>query len=160
MKFDEQLILKLLTCPKEIVEAPGKQRLDRGHYRLGFDLQSIDKQFYFSAFGRYNAMFPENFSVGLVFFPKDEKGSYEILRCNGQHGEHMMFPHHNYFHIHKITPVAVNDLMREDCFIETTDKYATFEEALRFFVGYIQLKPNDIQKYFPGRDLQMDLFNR
>ncbi|MFQ5633280.1 MAG: hypothetical protein ACE5I1_31330 [bacterium] len=86
MKFDNELIDKLLTCEKEIVHGPGKPRLERGHHRIGFELQSIDEEFHFSAFGRCNAMFSENFSVGLVFSPRQEKGSYEILRCNGPHG--------------------------------------------------------------------------
>ena len=158
MKFDKDFINRLLTCKKEIVKTPGNPKLEQGHYRIGFELQSVDKEFYFSAFGRYNAMFPENFSVGLVYIPKEEKGNYEILRCNGPHGEHKMFPHHVHYHIHKITTDAVENFLKENSFIEITDKYVTYEDALHFFVKHIQLKQEDIQKYFPGNDLQMELF--
>ena len=158
MKFDADIINKLLTCKKKIVQAPGKLKLERGHYRIGFDMQSEDDNFYFSAFGRYNAMFPENFSIGLIYIPKDEKRSYEILRCNGPHGEHKMFPHHVHYHIHKITTDAVESALKEDCFIELTDKYATYDDALHFFVKYINLTADDIKQYFPGDDFQFKLF--
>jgi hypothetical protein len=158
MKFDNELIKKLLICEKEIVQPPSKPKFERGHFRIGFELQSEDKDFYFTAFGRYNATFPENFSVGLVYNPRQEKGSYEILRCNGPHGEHKKFPHHVNFHIHKITTDAIENGLREDSFVEITDKYATFEEAVRFFVRYINLRPQDSKRYFPGRDLQAELF--
>jgi hypothetical protein len=78
MTFDDKLIKKLLTCEKEIVQAPGKLKLERGHYRIGFEMQSKDNEFHFGAFGRFNAVFQENFSIGLVYNPKHEKGSYEI----------------------------------------------------------------------------------
>ena len=158
MKFDNELTTKLLTCEKTIIQPPGKPKLERGHYRMEFQLQSIDEEFYFNAFGRYNAMFPENFSIGLVYDPKHEKGSYEIVRCNGPHGEHAMFPHHIHFHIHKITVDAIQHGLKEDSYIEITDKYAQYEDALRFFVTYINLKIEDIERFFPGRDLQMQIF--
>ncbi len=157
MTFNDELIDKLLTCPKEIIQAPAKPKLERGHYRIGFELQSIDKEFFFKAFGRSNEAFPENFSVGLVYNPKHEKGSYEILRCNGPHGEHEIFPHHVYFHIHKITPGALAEGLKEDRYVEVTDKYSNFEDALHFFVKYINLKSEHIKEFFPGKDLQTEL---
>ena len=158
MNLNNELINMLLNSTKEIVQPPGKPKLERGHYRIGFELQSIDKSFFFSAFGRYNAMFQENFSIGLIYIPKDEKGTHEILRCNGQHGEHKMFPHHTYFHIHRASEDAIEQGLNEDCCIEITDKYATFEEALRYFVKLVNLRSEDIKKYFPGKDLQLDIF--
>ena len=154
MDFSDEQFDKLITCEKEIVQAQGKPKLERGHYRISFELQSVDKEFYFRAYGRYNAAFPENFSVGLVYNPRHEKGSYDIVRCNGPHGEHRMHPHHVYFHIHKITTTAIESGLKEDCFVEITDKYATFEDALRFFVKYIHLKSADIKRHFPGKNLQ------
>ena len=67
----------------------------------------------FTAFGRYNAMFNENFSFGLVYFPKHEKGSYEIIRCNGPHGEHVQFPHHVHYHIHKATKQNIENGLKK-----------------------------------------------
>jgi len=159
MKFDDDLINKLLSCEKKIIQPPGKPKLERGHYRIGFDLQSVDEAFFFTAYGRYNAMFPENFSLGLKYNPKQERGSFDLLRCNGPHGEHKMYPHHVYFHIHKITTDAMVNGLKEDSVIEITDRYANFEDALRFFVRHINLIPEDIKRHFPGRDLQTQLFN-
>lgn len=160
MKFDNEYINKLLSCKKEIVQVPSKIKLEHGHYRIGFEMRSINKEFFFSAFGRFNAMFPENFSVGLVYLPKEERGSFEILRCNGPHGEHRMFPHHIHYHIHKITTDAIDNALKEDSYIEITDKYVKYEDALHFFVKHINLKPDDIEKYFPGENLQFELFNK
>lgn len=154
MIFTDELIEKLLTCQKEIVQPPAKPRLERGNYRINFELQSIDKEFFFKAFGRCNEAFPENFSVGLVYNPKREKGSYEILRCNGPHGEHVIIPHHVHFHIHKITIGALVENLKEDISIEITNKYNNFEDALYFFVKYINLKSDDINRFFSGKDLQ------
>ncbi len=102
-------------------------------------------------------MFAENFSVGLIYVPKQEKGSYEILRCNGPHGEHKLFPHHVHYHIHKITADAMENSLKDDCHIELTDQYGTFEEALHFFVKHIHLKRDDIERYFSGKS-QLPLF--
>lgn len=101
--------------------------------------------------------FLRTFQLDWVYSPRQEKGSYEILRCNGPHGEHKMSPHHVHFHIHKITTGAIESGLKEDCFIEITEEYTTYEDALRFFVKYINLKPADIKLYFPGRDLQTKL---
>jgi hypothetical protein len=158
MKFDEDLIERLVTCGKKIVQPPGNLKLEHGHYRIGFEMQSADEEFYFVAYGRYNAKFIENFSIGLQYLPKQEKGSFDILRCNGPHGEHKLYPHHVHFHIHKVTADAVERGLKEDCIIEITNAYANFEDALRFFVRHIKLRPEDIKRYFPGQDLQTELF--
>jgi hypothetical protein len=158
MKLTSELLKLLIETPKEIIQPPGKPKLDRGHYRIGFEMQSPDQKYFFSGFGRYNAMFEENFSVGLIFIPKDEKGMLEILRCNGPHGEHKMFPHHNYYHIHKATSETIDQGLKEDSFIELTDKFTTFGDALRFFVRYVHLKPDDIVKFFPDKDSQLEMF--
>ena len=157
MKFDDNLIKRLLTCEKEIVQTPGNFKLVRGHYRLEFEMQSTDKEFYFVAYGRYNSVFPENFSIGLRYYPRQEKGSFDILRCNGPHGEHKLSPHHTHFHIHKITTSAIESGLKEDCMIEITDKYANFEDALHFFVRYTKLKPDHIKSYFSDKNLQTEL---
>lgn len=158
MKLTETFAQSLIDMPKELIEKPTIPKYEKGHYRMGFELQSTDKKYRFSAFGRYNATFPENFSVGLIYYPQDEKGAYEILRFNGQHGEHKMFPHHSYFHIHKVNDSAIEQGLKEDSYIEVTDKYTTFEDALRLFARTIKLQPEDIARYFPGKDLQLNMF--
>jgi hypothetical protein len=37
----------------------------------------------FRAFLRRSEDLPENFSIGLVFLPKDGTGEVPLLRCNG-----------------------------------------------------------------------------
>ena len=155
MQFDELLINELINCEKQIIHPPAALKLEKGHYRIGFELQSNDRKYFFKAFGRYNAVFNENFSVGLIYFPQHEKGSYEVIRCNGPHGEHIQFPHHTYYHIHKASSEAINVGFKEDRMIEITDKYTNYEEALRFFVQYINVNAIDIERYFPPKQLSM-----
>jgi hypothetical protein len=100
-------------------------------------------------------MFNENFSFGLVYFPKHEKGSYEIIRCNGPHGEHVQFPHHIHYHIHKATQQNIDIGLKEDSTIEITDGYTNFDEAFRFFVCYINVIQGDINSIFPVKQLTL-----
>ena len=158
MEWTQEFIDELIKCDKHILKSPTNLKLEFGHYRTSFELQSSDEKYFFSVFGRYNAMFYENFSVGLVFIPKNEKGTYIILRCNGLHGEHRMFPHHSYYHIHKITPDAIHEGLKEEAVIEITEKYSNFEDALNFFVRYIHIDIADITKHFPSKDSQLKMF--
>src|SRR2546430_1685956 len=108
MPLTQLQIDQLINCDKKIVTHTTGWRLpawkpDRGHHRIALELQSTDEEFLFNAFGRYNSQFEENFSFGLLYIPKHEKGSYEIVRCNGPHGEHLQYPHHVHYHIHKAT---------------------------------------------------------
>jgi len=149
MILNQNKIEELIKCPKMIIKKNVPWRLERGHYRIDFELQSINKQYFFTAFGRYNEMFNENFSFGLVFIPKDEKRTYELLRCNGPHGEHKQYPHHIHYHIHKATAESIMKGLKEDCAIEITRAYATYEEAYRFFMRYINIRPEDFNNLFP-----------
>ena len=59
----------------------------------------------FNAFFRRSEDFPENFSIGLSYDPKDGSGEITLLRCNGPHGVFNgtfdpTHPHWGY-HIHK-----------------------------------------------------------
>lgn len=155
MILDANIIHELIVCEKQIIQPPFELKQEKGHYRTGFELQSVDGKYFFKAFGRYNAAFNENFSVGLIYIPKQEKGNFEILRCNGPHGEHRMFPRHINYHIHIASHQAIESGLREDSVIEVTDKYANYEEALRFFVNYVHLKKDDIDRYFPPKQLSM-----
>jgi len=96
-------------------------------------IESSDSQHSFRVFFRQNAKFPENFTVGLDFLPRDEPGSICLLRCNGPHGPHLLWPHHTYFHIHKVTAENVNEGRKSEAFAEVTASYASFEEAIRHF---------------------------
>lgn len=157
MTLDQDTIDNLIRCRKRIIKPPSQWKLDKGNYRTGFELQSIDYDYFFTAFGRYNEMFNENFSFGLVYFPKHEKGSYEIIRCNGPHGEHMQFPHHIHYHIHKASQQNIDSGLKEDSTIEITNQYTNFEEAFRFFVRYVNVIQADIDTIFPPK--QSTLFD-
>ncbi len=76
MLLDQDKIEELIACSKKCIKNPPPWKLEKGHYRTDFELQSADDLYFFSAFGRYNAVFNENFSFGLVYFPKQEKGSF------------------------------------------------------------------------------------
>ncbi|MFH1005302.1 MAG: hypothetical protein V1781_07405 [Bacteroidota bacterium] len=149
MKLIQEVIDELIRCEKRIIKMPSPWKLERGHYNTDFELQSTDEQYFFTAFGRYNAEFNENFSFGMVYYPKHEKGSYEIIRCNGPHGEHIQFQHHTHYHIHKATEQNIESGLREDSAIEITEAYTTFDDAFRFFVKYINVIQSDIDCTFP-----------
>ena len=107
-------------------------------------LASLDGERRFSVFMRVNGRFPENFSVGLVYDPRDEPGNLTLLRCNGPHGEHDnspiedMHPHFGY-HIHRARADVMNDGLLPEKFAELTDAYASFPEALHHFLKLANL---------------------
>ena len=83
----------LITCKKRITDPPRKEmKADRGSLRNDMQLESLDGKMEFAVFMRINERFPENFSIGLNFIPRDEPGSFCLLRYNGPHGEHVNTP--------------------------------------------------------------------
>ncbi|MBP7496180.1 MAG: hypothetical protein KA792_00750 [Bacteroidales bacterium] len=157
MVLTQNIIDELITCQKRINKMPVEWKQDKGHFKVDFELQSLDEQYYFSAFGRYNEKFNENFSFGLVYLPKHIKGSYELIRCNGPHGEHHQFPHHIHYHIHKATQKNIEKGLKEDCTIEITTEYTNFDEAFHFFARHINIIQDDINILFPPK--QTSLFD-
>jgi hypothetical protein len=151
MAITQDLINELISCAKRIIEKPSPWKLEKGTWRMGCELEDINKKYFFTAFGRYNEMFNENFSFGLIYCPKDERGQYEMIRCNGPHGEHRQFPHHIKYHIHKATEQSIAAGLKEDGTIELTDGYTNHQEALRFFLQYINVKEDSIVAMFPPR---------
>lgn len=85
--YTDQLIQDLIVCPKTIIEAPKDSGISRGSYKTVFGMSSPDGQHIFNGFISRNTFFQENFSIGLVYIPKEEKGKICLLRCNGLHGE-------------------------------------------------------------------------
>ena len=81
----------LVTCRKLTLDPPRKSmREESGSLRNEAMLESVDCLFTFRVFIRQNVKFPENFSVGMDFVPRDEPGSVCLLRCNGPHGPHVL----------------------------------------------------------------------
>ncbi len=149
-------IEKLIVCPKRIIEPPKKEmQLVNGHWRKDMKLQSVDEECDFSVFMRKNEDFEENFSIGLIYKPRDIKGEIPLLRCNGPHGPHVLFDHHDRFHIHKADQENLASGIRAERTAYITREYASFQDALGYFIK----KCNIIEagKYFFGV-LQRELF--
>lgn len=131
---------ELISCPKQVVDPPRKEmRSERGHQRNDMTLGSLHGERRFSVFMRINEQFSENFSVGLIYDPRDEPGDLMLLRCNGPHGEHDNSPMedpqpHFGYHIHRARADVINAGLLPQKFAESTDAYASFPEALRHFL--------------------------
>ena len=104
---------------------------------------------------RKNVDFVENFSIGLTYKPRDIRGEIALLRCNGPHGPHVMFDHHNRFHIHKADQENLASGIRAERTAYITNKYASFQDALGYFIKKCNII--DAEKYFVGV-LQHELF--
>jgi hypothetical protein len=124
--------------------------LNRGSQQNNMKLQSKDGEHDFSVFMRVNQRFPEIFSVGLIYHPKDDPKKICLLRCNGDHGEHRNHiigakPFKG-FHIHRATSEAIDAGELPEQFADITDAYASYEEALIYFFAVINL--DDCERYF------------
>lgn len=125
-----------------------EMRLDGKNKRNDMTLKSVDGKHSFRVFIRQNEEFPENFSVGLVYQPGEEPGSFQLIRCNGQHGGERVHPHHAVFHIHRSKADDINAGILEPRQIDLAATFASFREALAHFCRLIKLEgPDD---YFPG----------
>jgi hypothetical protein len=83
-----------------------------------------------------------------MYQPNEEPGSFQLVRCNGQHGGERVHPHHAVFHLHRSKADDINAGILEPRHIEQTATYASFREALAHFCRMIQLeRPEDS---FPG----------
>lgn len=134
--FSNEEIQNLVAAPKRITVRPQKRmQLSNKHYRNGMKLKSTDGELEFSVFMRKNEMFHENFSIGLVFHPKDDPQEVHLFRCNGPHGPHESFDHHESCHIHIAKEDSMGSGIKENWFAYITKEYSTFEDALIFFLG-------------------------
>ncbi len=161
MYTDEQ-IEELISCPKRIVEPPKetKESARTGFIKKTFVMVSNDGVYNFNGFIAQNLKFPENFSIGLIYDPKEEKGKIPLLRCNGPHGGTKVFPHHAYFHIHKATAERINNNLKPEGQIDITQHYSTIETAIQYYVRRIGLSVTDRTKHFPPPNPQIELFNQ
>src|SRR3990172_4574315 len=124
----------------KVVEPPRREmRLDGKMKRNDMTLKSADGKHSFRAFMRQSDEFPENFSVGLVYQPGEEPGSFQLIRCNGQHGGERVHPHHAVFHIHRSKADDINAGILEPRQIDQAATFASFREALAHFCRLIQL---------------------
>ncbi|MHC5053317.1 MAG: hypothetical protein ACYTKD_01220 [Planctomycetota bacterium] len=150
----------LVTCKKVVTDPPTKKmRSSRGHLRNDFRLCSEDGESDFSVFIRVNERFPENFTVGLGYHPRDERGSFCLLRYNGPHGPYEPEgpEHHATSHIHRALATNIVAGKRPEAGAQPTTKFASsYQDALRSFMNDINVPNTD--KLFPGIS-QMLLFD-
>jgi hypothetical protein len=155
----DDLITKLITEEKIITEPPKKDfKEENQHLRNDFQLTSSDGVRKYTVFMRKHNKFMENFSIGLVFH-SEEGTSYNLFRCNGNHGEVVVdvlspVPHFGY-HTHKITAELLENNINDPKQNELTREYASYEQAMNYFCRYVNI--NDADKYFPDIN-QMNIF--
>ena len=160
MTYTDDDLTQLIACAKRVSQAPKKEMRTVGQVqRNEFELVSMDGGHSFRVFLRQNRQFSENFSIGIDYLPKGEPGSFCLLRCNGMHGSHKLNPHHLYYHIHRSKAEDVNAGLRVERHIEPTTKYASFRDALRYFLRRVNVQLADLSQYFPGI-AQNELFER
>jgi hypothetical protein len=104
--YSQEEIDRLIACPKIVTEPPKRDmKSQRGHRRNNMLLRSEEGGLEFSVFMRINEDFNENFSIGLNYSPRDERGTVCLLRCNGPHGDFLGGPlpseSHSRYHIDK-----------------------------------------------------------
>lgn len=157
-EFTQDKIDSLIKCPKIITKPPKKNMiLHEGHYRNHMELESKDGQHKFFVFMRKNEMFEENFSIGLEYLSPDGTRLC-LVRFNGPHGEHINDfdfdnPHLNY-HIHIAKEENIIKGLKPEKYAEVTRKFATFDEALLYFLDFCNITDKD--KYF---NIQLSLFS-
>ena len=137
---DEQ-IRQLLDVPKTITKRTPAKSYDEesAHRRCHLDLETnSDEGAQFSVFIRQSRNFIENYSIGLRYRTDDKAvGTITLIRYNGLHGEYSRHPDGHYAlpHIHRITAqeLASGNTNPQESHREITDRYSTFEQALRIF---------------------------
>lgn len=145
----------LISLPKIIVKrdpAIGYHE-EYGYRRCNLDLRAKSESGgTFTVFIRQNIKFIENFSIGLMYLTDDNRtGRVTLVRYNGPHGEYSRASDGHFAapHIHRITEgwTAFGYRPRER-HREITDRYTTFDQALRVFFADIAV--DDFERYFPN----------
>lgn len=158
MIYTDDDLAQLTACPKRITTAPKRElRIHGQMLRNEMELESLDGKHSFRGYIRQSRQFLENFSIGMEYQPKDEPASFCLIRCNGMHGGHKVYPHHLTCHIHRSKAEDVNAGLRVERHIEATGEYAAYRDALRYFLLQANIQVVDLAQYFPGI-VQADLF--
>ncbi len=160
-EYTQQEIDHLLKCPKVVIEPPRKQMVEeRGSRRNNMRLTSEDGKIKFEAFMRICEDFPENFSIGLSYCPEDGSGNICLIRCNGPHEGFSDNPNekrqHFGFHIHTAKADNIEAGLKAEKGAERTHAYASYRDALRWFVKECNIKNAD--QHFPN-ELKKTLFD-
>lgn len=148
----DELINKFITEEKIITEPPKRDfKEENQHLRNDFQLTSSDGLRKYSVFIRKHINFLENFSIGLVFH-SEEGTSYNLFRCNGNHGEVVAdilnpIPHFGY-HTHIIIANLLENNINDPKQSELTNEYASYEQAINYFCRYVNIR--NAERYFPN----------
>ena len=156
MSYTQKDIDALISCEKTVSDPPRRDmRLAGAHWRNDMKLVAEKVDGEFQVFIRRSDDFPENFSIGLTYDPKDGRGEITLIRCNGQHGVFggTFDPNHPHwgYHIHRATEASIVAGLRPENHAESTAAYASFEEAVQHFVRLINLKAEEADKHFPNK---------
>jgi len=158
MTYTDDDFTHFIACQKRISQPPRREmRVEGQMFRNEMELESLDKQHAFHVFMRQSREFSENFSIGIDYLPKDEPGRFCLLRCNGRHGGNKEHPHHSHCHIHRSIAGDVNAGIRAERRIEQIGEYASYRDALFYFLKLINVTAADLSEHFPGI-FQADLF--
>ena len=157
-------IQDLIKLPKRITSktpAEGYREEDRNK-RCDLALEAAaDNGTSFRVFVRQNTEFMENFSIGLRYQTGERAlGMIVLVQYNGPHGEASRQPDGHYAtpHTHHMTAaeLAYGNSQPQERYRTITDRYSTYEEALRVFFDDIAIVNYD--EYFP-ESLQPRLFD-
>lgn len=138
-RYTQDDIDSLIGCAKVVSDPPKRElKLDRGHFRNDMRLKSTDGKLEFRAFMRRSEDLPENFSIGLVFLPKESIGEVLLLRCNGPHGGYndSFDPEHPHwdFHVHRANSEMIEVGQRPEKAAAVNRDFASYEEAVQYFL--------------------------
>ena len=151
-QYTQQEIDDLIRCPKVVTEAPRPSFKDEYRHRSnGFRVATSDGEHRFRVFLRQSLEFVEDFSIGLLYEPKDGR-SFLLVRFNGQHdiaieGDDVRT--HFTYHVHLAEAGRVNNGFYDSLPARTTGDYASFNEALEAF--FLRTGIPEPEKYFPDR---------
>lgn len=157
-------IHNLISLPKVIEEKdPAREYHEAdGHRRCSLKLRAKSESGEtFRAFVNQNMKFTENFSVGLNYLTGDSRTArITLVRYNGPHGEYSRNPDGHFAapHIHRITEeeIASGSYRPQERHREITDRYTTFEQALRVF--FTDIAADGFESHFPNL-IQLRLIN-
>ena len=127
---DEEII-QLIECPKVIVKHAKKNMIiengsERNDMELVFINHIYEEQQSFSVFLRRSTVFSEDFSVGMIWKPKDAKKMI-LLRYNGRHGLNRSVAHQRVPHIHRLLADDILHQNYDPHHAELTEEYSTME---------------------------------
>ena len=150
-EYTQEELEDLIKCPK-LISVPPKDdfEVQKGNRKNQMRLVSVDNERLFYAFMRQSEKFPENFSIGLNYRPKEQAEEVYLIRCNYKHGysnDPINKETHFSFHIHWIQEQHLNSGIRKLRHKKSTDEYGTFQEAVMFFLKLVNVENFENYKY-------------